>query len=123
MLIKNLYGVAESIRRYPCADDKDHVNWCFNEAKKYFPFSRLFWNEGCFEVFGQHYQGDKSYYYLMLKRNLNEGVPIEGIGMQFHAFQSESEMHLLYNSVRLLDVFELYSEFDLPIHLSEISIP
>ena len=121
---KNLYGQAESIRRFPCADDKDHVHWCFDEAKKHFPFSRLFWNEGCFETFGEHYQGDKSYYYLMLKRYLGEGVPIEGIGMQFHAFSDdEKTLALVYNALRMLDLIELYSEFDLPIHLSEISIP
>jgi len=120
---KCLYGEAEKIRNYPIIDDKNHVNWCFDEAKKYFPFSTLFWNEGCFETFGNAYEGDKSYYYLMLKRYINEGVPIEGIGMQFHAFAEEDDLKLVYNPLRQLDVFDLYSEFNLPIHLSEVSIP
>lgn len=120
---KNLYGKAEKIRNFPIADEKDHVNWCFSEAKKYFPFSRLFWNEGCYEVFGDSYVGDKSWYYLMLENYIKAGVPIEGIGMQFHAFGTEPNNKLLYNAVRQLDLFDVYSEFNLPIHISEVSIP
>ena len=59
----------------------------------------------------------------MLKNYINKGVPIEGIGMQFHAFSTYEDNKLLYNAVRQLDIFELYSEFNLPIHLSEVSIP
>lgn len=121
---KCLYGEAEKIRKFPIADEKDHVNWCFSEAKKYFPFSRLFWNEGCYEVFGQPaYTGDKSWYYLMLDKYLKEGAAIEGIGMQFHAFGLESDNKLIYNAVRQLDLLETYSKLDLPIHISEVSIP
>lgn len=120
---KYLYGEAEKIRNFPISDEKNHVNWCFAEAKKHFPFSTLFWNEGCYETFGKHYEGDKSYYYLMLKNYINQGVPIEGIGMQFHAFEGYEQSKLIYNPVRQLDLFELYSEFGLPIHLSEVSIP
>ena len=121
---KNLYGEVEKLRKYPIADEKDHVNWCFSEAKKYFPFSRLFWNEGCYEVFGQRsYTGDKSWFYLMLDKYLKEGVPIEGIGMQFHAFGSEFDNHMIYSAVRQLDLFQVYSELNLPIHISEVSLP
>lgn len=120
---KNLYGEAESIRNFPIADEKDHVQWCFAEAKKYFPFSRLFWNEGCEETFGEAYMGEKSYYYMMLDKYIKEGTPIEGIGIQSHVFYDEPGNKLVYNAVRQLDVLDKYSEFGLPIHLSEVSIP
>ena len=116
---RNTYG--ESFRNYPICDEPGHEKWCFDTAKRFFPNTRLFWNEGCYETFGgAQYTGDKSRYYLMLKRWLAEGAPIEGIGMQFHAFGSSEE---IYNPYRAMDVFRLYSEFKLPIHLSEVSIP
>ena len=59
----------------------------------------------------------------MLDKYIKEGVPIEGIGMQFHAFGYEPDNKLLYNAVRQLDVFDMYSEFNLPIHISEVSVP
>ncbi len=112
-------------RDLPICDEPGHEKWCFDIAKKYFPYTRLFWNEGCYETFGaSQYTGDKSVYYLMLKRWLAEGAHIEGIGMQFHAFDgSERQERAVYNPYRAMDVFRLYSEFRLPIHLSEVSIP
>ena len=112
-------------RDLPVCDEPGHEKWCFDLAKKYFPYTRLFWNEGCFETFGNsQYTGDKSRYYLMLKRWLGEGAPIEGIGMQFHDFTSDVyEEFAVFNPYRAMDVFRLYSEFKLPIHLSEVSIP
>ena len=120
---RNLYGYPWKIRNYPIADEKDHVNWCFAEAKKYFPFSKLHWNEGCYEVFGDSYVGEKSYYYMMLEKYLREGVPIEAIGMQFHAFGNIGDGTMLFNPTRTFDIFDMYSRFDRPIHLSEVSIP
>jgi len=112
-------------RDLPVCDEPGHEKWCFDIAKKYFPYTRLFWNEGCFETFGtSQYTGDKSRYYLMLKRWLSEGAQIEGIGMQFHACTGNETSELaVYNPYRAMDIFRLYSEFKLPIHLSEISIP
>jgi len=106
-------------------DDEGHEKWCFDIAKKYFPYSRLFWNEGCYETFGDpQYTGDKSVYYLMLKRWIAEGAPIEGIGMQFHAFDdAEKQQKAIYNPYRTMDILNKYSEFGLPLHLSEVSIP
>ena len=106
-------------------DEEGHEKWCFDIAKKYFPYSRLFWNEGCYETFGDpQYTGDKSVYYLMLKRWIAAGAPIEGIGMQFHAFDdTEKQQKAIYNPYRTMDILKKYSEFGLPLHLSEVSIP
>lgn len=121
---RNLYGYPWKIRNFPITDDKDHVEWCFSEAKKYFPFSTLHWNEGCYEVFGESYVGEKSFYYMMLEKYLSKGVPIEAIGMQFHAFADNAKYaSMIYNPTRAIDIFDTYSRFDLPIHLSEVSIP
>lgn len=121
---KCLYGMDECrVRNFPIEDEKDHVNWCFDIAKKYFSHSKLHWNEGCYETFCDSYVGEKSFYYLMLQHYISQGVPIDSIGMQFHAFVPPESDDMVYNPVRLLDVFDKYSEFGLPIHLSEVSIP
>jgi GH35 family endo-1,4-beta-xylanase len=121
---RNAHG-EYGMRDLPICDDKDHEKWCFDIAKKYFPYSRLFWNEGCYESFGdKQYTGDKSVYYLMLKRWIAAGAPIEGIGMQYHAFHdNEDQQRAIFNPYRAMDIFKLYSEFGLPIHISEVSIP
>lgn len=127
MVYKNAYGEL-GMRNYPITDDKEHAKWCFETAKRYFPHSTLFWNEGTIASFGTGeagYFGDKSVYWLMLKRHISEGIPIGGIGMQFHAYEEPEdwEHKELYNPLRVTDVFDMYSEFNLPIHISEISIP
>ena len=124
---KNCYK-GNGMRNFQITDEPDHEKYCFDLAKREFPNTRLFWNEGCFETFGRNeYVGTRSRYYLMLKEQLARGTKIEGIGMQFHAFTGkENELSAagpLYNPLRLLDIFDRYSDFGLPIHISEVSIP
>lgn len=126
-IYKNCYA-GNGMRNFQITDEPTHEKFCFDLAKREFPCTRLFWNEGCFETFGRdQYVGTRSRYYLMLRRQLELGVPIEGIGTQFHAFcgreQEASAAGILYNSLRAIDVFDCYSDFRLPIHLSEVSIP
>ncbi|MBQ2709951.1 MAG: endo-1,4-beta-xylanase [Clostridia bacterium] len=126
-IYKNCYK-GNGCRDLQITDEPDHEKFCFDLAKREFPCTRLFWNEGCFETFGQAgYNGTRSRYYLMLRRQLEMGTKIEGIGMQFHAFTGrDNEVQsagILYNALRTLDIFDCYSDFKLPIHLSEISIP
>lgn len=126
---KNCYkGSGNGMRDLQIVDEDGHEKFCFELAKREFPLTRLFWNEGCFETFGRgEYVGPRSRYYLMLKEQLSRGTPIEGIGMQFHAFTGrDNEIKAagpLYDPLRLLDIFECYSDFKLPIHISEVSIP
>lgn len=126
-IYKNCYK-GNGMRNFQITDEPEHEKFCFDLAKREFPCTRLFWNEGCFETFGAgNYVGTRSRYYLMLRRQLELGTRIEGIGMQFHAFtgrDNECEAAgCLYNSLRALDIFDCYSDFKLPIHLSEVSIP
>ncbi len=127
LVYKNAYGEGWP-RNYSITDEDDHEKWCFDVAKKYFPHSRLFWNEGCYETFGfEDFKGNKSRYYLMLKKWIEMGAPIEGIGMQFHVFRKGEEglkdNLCVYNPLRTMELMKVYSEFNLPIHISEITIP
>ena len=119
-IYKNCYP-GNGMRNFQIADERDHEKFCFNLARRHFPHGRLFWNEGGNETFGtQHYRGYRSFYYMTIEKMLREGVPIEGIGMQYHMFAPRPDMA---NPLRIIDVFDCYGEFGLPIHISEITLP
>ncbi len=128
-IYKNCYK-GNGARNLQITDERDHEKWSFDLCKRHFPYSRLYWNEGIQESFGEHYRGYRSYYYMALREWLDKGAPIEGIGMQFHAFWAHWKNEGLYeglfrvcNPLRLLDVLDCYGEFGLPISLSEVSVP
>lgn len=125
-IYKNCYR-GNGTRNLQITDEEDHEKWCFDICKKYFPHSRLFWNEGTHETFGSDYKGNRSFYYLMLEKMLSQGVPVEGIGMQSHEFSGKEDafetLKQVCNPLRLLDVFDCYARFRLPVHISEVTIP
>jgi len=63
----------------------------------------------------------------MIEKMLREGVRIDGLGMQFHAYarkeNAETRLAQVCNPLRIIDVLERYGDFGLPIHISEVSIP
>lgn len=108
------------MRNLQTTDEKDHGQQCFDMCRRYFPNARLFWNKGVDESFGYHYRGHRSFYYMTLEKMLSKGVPINGIGIQYHALEPDEPYT---NPLRIIDVFDCYGEFNLPIHVSEVSIP
>jgi len=125
-IYKNAYP-GNGMRNMQIADEPDHEKWAFDTCRRYLPNANLYWNEGMFESFGKHYKGFRSFYYLMLEKMLREGVRINGIGMQYHAYakreNAAEELFEVCNPLRIIDVLERYGDFKLPIHLSEVSIP
>ena len=125
-IYKNCYK-GNGARNLQITDERNHEKWSYNLCRRYFPHSRLFWNEGMFETFGDEYKGYRSFYYMTLEKMLSQGVDIEGIGMQYHAYSQREnafeELRQVCNPLRLIDAFECYGEFGLPIHISEVSIP
>ncbi|MDP4132702.1 MAG: endo-1,4-beta-xylanase [Bacillota bacterium] len=127
-IYKNCYK-GNSMRNMQLADERDHEKWAFDLCKRYFPNSRLFWNEGGFESFGNAYKGYRSFYYMELQRQLSMGVPIEGIGMQYHLYspkyvpEGSVNFQNICNPLRIADVLDCYGDFNLPIHISEVSVP
>ncbi len=119
---KNCYP-GGGTRNLQITDERDHEKWCFDICKKYFPHTRLFWNEGMEETFGGEYKGNRSFYYMMIEKLLSEGVDVQGIGMQYHAFSGIDILKRSVNPLRIIDAFDCYGEFGLPIHMSEVSIP
>lgn len=123
---KNAYA-GSGVRNMQITDEQSHEKWAFDLCRRYLPNANLYWNEGMFETFGAEYRGFRSYYYLTIQKMLREGVSIDGIGMQYHAFadmqQADKTLKQVCNPLRLLDALERYGDFNLPIHLSEVSIP
>ncbi|MBO5355481.1 MAG: endo-1,4-beta-xylanase [Clostridia bacterium] len=123
---KNAY-VGNGARNLQITDEPGHEKWAFDTCRRYFPNANLYWNEGMYETFGQHYKGFRSFYYLMIEKMLREGVKIDGLGMQYHAYTSKEKADIklaeVCNPLRMIDVLERYGDFKLPIHISEVSIP
>ncbi len=129
-IYKNCYAGCGQ-RNLSITDEPDHVYKMFGLANKYFPYTKLFWNEGSFETFGtDRYKGERSQYYMMLKTHLDQGASIHGIGMQYHMFATQGTEYFdkkasteLCNPLRIFDVLDCYGKFNLPISISEISVP
>lgn len=119
-IYKNCYK-GNGMRNLQLTDNKSYEKDSFEIAKRFFPHTKLFWNEGTEQTFGADYKGYRSFYYMTLEKCLRDGIPVEGIGMQYHLhYKGKSDSA---NPLRLLDVFDCYSDFKLPIHVSEVSIP
>ena len=107
--------------------EDDYVEWSFKTAERYFPNNHLIIND--FEVFDRWYRGNRSTYYLLIERLLRNGITnLHSIGMQYHCFfhtQEEEEQmaKYYYNPLHLYEVFDKYAQFNLPIQITEITIP
>lgn len=125
-IYKNAYK-GNGCRNLQITDEQDHEKWAFDICRRYLPNANLYWNEGMHESFGNEYKGFRSFYYLMIEKMLRQGVKIDGLGMQYHAFApretADSALSNVCNPLRIIDVLERYGDFKLPIHISEVSIP
>ena len=65
-IYKNCYA-GNGCRNLQITDERDHEKWCFDLCKRHFPHTRLYWNEGMQETFGDHYRGYRSFYYMALR--------------------------------------------------------
>ncbi len=104
----------------------DFMDWCFAKAEEYFPDNHLSINEGTRQVYGDFFE-NMSLYYLQIERLLGNGRRIDAVGIQCHLpsqRQMEAERSVyLYNPDRLFRVLDRYSDFGLPLQVTEITIP
>lgn len=121
-IYKNCYK-GNGARNLQLTDSPDYEKFSFEIAKKHFPFSKKFWNEGMEESLGTSYIGTRSFYYMTIEKFLREHVEIDGIGIQYHAFNDYDHLKYSCNPLRIIDAFNCYGNFNLPIQMSEVSIP
>lgn len=113
-------------KKYPLlTPDRAYVTWAFREVAPLFPAkTTLMINEVNFSNFGTP---DNSRYFTQVKSLLADSVPVRGIGFQFHHFRREQlNKHLVSadcDPVKLLNLYEAFGQFKLPLFITEITIP
>ena len=107
-------------------DEPDYVEWCFKMAEKYFPHNQLCINEWsglCWE--DRCRPTDK--YYAYIEANKLKGARIDAIGMQYHLFNKlEDEYRAtrkMLNPDSLYKHMDLYSKFERPLQITEVTVP
>lgn len=93
-------------------------------AEKYFPNNRLLLNEDTPSVWCDR-KGGRSAYYLQIERALSRGARIDLIGIQGHMIYEEDMkiQDILCNPMNMFETLDLYSEFNIPIQITEVTIP
>lgn len=114
-------------KTYPLySEDRAYVAWALREAAPLFgDGNRLMIND--FTQFNERLPAENAYY-KQLKGLLDQGLRIDGIGLQFHIWFEPQLMarHLAaerYLPNRLLDVYEAFAAFNRPVYITEITVP
>ncbi len=105
---------------------KDYVYWAVKEAERVFPpQARLTVNE--VTSHWANFRHETSPFYLLLQTLLLRGARVDAIGLQFHLFSEQLHSDVLAGKAMrpadLLRVLDQYSDFQRPIHITEITIP
>lgn len=106
--------------------DRDYVRWAFSEVAPLFPAeTTLMINEVTTPFNFQ--RAEENRYFAQIKSLLGQGAKIRGIGFQYHYFRREKLDSFLADPKcdpnRLLDVYEQFGEFGLPLYVTEITFP
>lgn len=107
-------------------NEPDYVEWCFKTAEKYFPANQLVINEGS-KVSWSDCCRSTDKYYAYVEANKLKGARIDAIGMQYHMFFNAEEEYErtrpFYNPQNLYNHMDLYSNFKIPLQITEVTIP
>ena len=126
----NIWDVAnEALQWNPALHSlmpEHHVESAFAMAHKYFPEStELLYNDGPW-VSWDSYRGDYTPLYMLVRHLLQKGLPIHGLGLQYHMFSKPSSMvdwaHQFINQRLIFANLDQYAKLGLPINISEITI-
>lgn len=106
-----------------------HIERAFELAGKYFPAStELVYNEGPWQSWN-NYHNFYTPLYLLARRLQNAGLPLRGLGLQYHLAFFRDLNQLVDWSRQMLDPAHLYAHMDLygslgiPLNISEITLP
>jgi len=113
-------------KSYPLyTPDRAYVGWAFKEAAPLFPEkTTLMINEVTEYNF---IPAEKNPYFSQVKALLAEGAKVRGIGFQYHFFRRQALDGYIAgsnsNPAKLLDVYEKFGVFNLPLYVTEITFP
>ena len=105
--------------------DRAYVAWAFREIAPLFgQDSLLMINE---VTSFTTTVGEQNPYYRQVKQLMADGVGVKGIGFQFHFFSNDALNKAMaspgFAPQRLLDVYDSFAAFKLPMFVTEITIP
>ncbi|MEI7732475.1 MAG: endo-1,4-beta-xylanase [Verrucomicrobiota bacterium] len=105
--------------------DHAYVGWAFKEAVPLFPAGNTMMIN---EVTSFNFiSADKNPYLSQIKNLLADGAQIRGIGLQYHYFRRAALDKFLVsancNPAKMLDLYEALADFQLPLFITEITIP
>lgn len=97
---------------------------------KYFPNNIKIINEACQAVWYDYAcEGKYMAFNMQLKDLLRRKMPIDEIGLQYHIFVEKDQVEndhftdVFLNAKNMVEALDIYDQFELPIHISEITIP
>ena len=102
----------------------DHVERCFKLAEKYFPCNQKIYNDN---NNWWNYQGDYTPVYLLVQSLIEHGCQVDGLGLQYHMFNSIKNDNCLNVNRPLTPravwrVLDQYAKLNIPLNMSEISL-
>lgn len=104
--------------------ERDYVGWAFKEAVPLFPADRTMMIN---EVTSFNFAPASQRYFDQIKSLQAQGATVRGIGFQYHYFRRAAVDGFLKSPqcdpAKLLDVYEKFGEFNLPLYITEITIP
>ncbi|MBS1813810.1 MAG: endo-1,4-beta-xylanase [Acidobacteria bacterium] len=105
---------------------KDYAYWAMTETARDFPSTtKLSLNETG-AVWSKFHEED-SPLYLLLENLRLRGARVDVIGFQFHLFNEQTYKDVLAGKamepLEMLHILDRYAEFQVPIHITEITIP
>ncbi len=106
-------------------EEEDYVEWCFKEAERLFPNNQLVINDFTGMCWGGF--RNRESYYMQIERAINKGARIDAVGMQYHIFERAENVvestKKWYDPTHLYKVMDRYSDFNIPIQVTEVTIP
>ncbi len=112
-------------KTYPLyTPDHDYVRWAFQEAVPQFAAGTITMIN---EVTSYNFKPYESNPYVaQIRKLLEQGAQVRGIGLQYHFFRRKALDAYLASAQsdphKLLDLYEKFSEFKLPLYITEITI-
>lgn len=105
--------------------DRHYVRWAFEEAARCFPSSTILMINEVTEFNFQPF--DRNPYVAQIRQLLADGAAVRGIGLQYHFFRRAALDAFLASPrcdpAALLDLYEAFAQFKLPLYITEITIP
>lgn len=126
-LCDKLYKPNENRHSTKFFEEPDIVEWSFEHARKYLPYTKLIINEATQFVWGEGYHWNRAAYYQQIQRAILKGSSVDSIGMQYHMFYpAELELEKtakMYDPYILYAVMDRYADFGKPLQVTEITVP